>query len=162
MYSALSAAGMTFKAPGERPLLIGGGLGAPPLLFAAQRLGKKADAVLGFRSKKDILLKDDFEKVCSLKIATDDGSYGFPGSLPLRRQECFLIRNRIPKSAHAALSRCSKRWWRLRKNMISPVKYPSSRGWAAVSAPAFGCACKIKKGGQNTHYQRGLHRRPGF
>jgi dihydroorotate dehydrogenase electron transfer subunit len=64
--------------------LIGGGLGAPPLLFLARLLRSvspksKITAFLGFRSK--VFLQNDFEICCdAVHIATDDGGLGFCGS----------------------------------------------------------------------------------
>ncbi|MBR6401021.1 MAG: dihydroorotate dehydrogenase electron transfer subunit [Firmicutes bacterium] len=64
-------------------LLVGGGIGVPPLLETAKRLiasGCKVTAVLGFRSGS--FLSDEFEKLgAEVHIATDDGSVGFKGNV---------------------------------------------------------------------------------
>lgn len=66
--------------PGERTLLVGGGIGVPPLLGCAAALGENAVAVLGFRNKDAVILERDFQKTgAKTLIATDDGSYGFHG-----------------------------------------------------------------------------------
>lgn len=66
--------------PDKRTLLVGGGIGVPPLLGCASVLGENAVAVLGFRSKSAVILEQDFEKTgAKTLIATDDGSYGFHG-----------------------------------------------------------------------------------
>jgi len=64
----------------KNTLLIGGGIGVPPLLGCAAALGEKAVACLGFRNKEAVILEDDF-KVAGAKasVATDDGSYGTHG-----------------------------------------------------------------------------------
>lgn len=66
--------------PGKKTLLLGGGIGVPPLLGCAAELGGNALACLGFRSKSAVILEEDFAaagaQVC---VATDDGSYGHPG-----------------------------------------------------------------------------------
>ncbi len=66
--------------PAKRTLLVGGGIGVPPLLGCAAELKENAVAVLGFRSKNAVILERDF-KAAGAKplIATDDGSYGFHG-----------------------------------------------------------------------------------
>lgn len=61
-------------------LLVGGGIGAPPLLEAVKQLGSGI-AVLASRNKELSILKEDFERAgASVYIATDDGSAGFKGN----------------------------------------------------------------------------------
>jgi dihydroorotate dehydrogenase electron transfer subunit len=73
-----------FLEVGDKAVLVGGGVGAPPLLFLAEKLraerpGIALVAVLGFKSAP--FLKDEFSKACDeVFIATDDGSEGFAGS----------------------------------------------------------------------------------
>lgn len=57
--------------------LIGGGIGTPPLLPLAKMYGKNATAILGFRSEKQLILKEDYEAAgADVIITTDDGSVG--------------------------------------------------------------------------------------
>lgn len=66
--------------PDKRTLLVGGGIGVPPLLAAAQALGGNATAILGFRTKDLVILEEDFKSAgAHVRIATDDGSYGHKG-----------------------------------------------------------------------------------
>lgn len=61
-------------------LLVGGGIGVPPLLGAAASFRENAIAVLGFRDKDAVILEEDFRKTgAKTLIATDNGSYGFHG-----------------------------------------------------------------------------------
>ncbi len=64
-------------------LLIGGGVGAPPMLLLAKTLNKmgvKTTAVLGFRSRKDVFLEEELNAYCDkVFITTEDGSYGTKG-----------------------------------------------------------------------------------
>lgn len=78
--SVNGAVGYGFEKIGlRRTLVVGGGIGVFPLLYTA-RLNGNADALLAFREKSRIVLKEDFETVCkSVTVATDDGSYGFHG-----------------------------------------------------------------------------------
>lgn len=66
--------------PSKRTLLVGGGIGVPPLLGIAAELGENAVAALGFRSREAVILEEDFQAAgAKTLIATDDGSYGFHG-----------------------------------------------------------------------------------
>ena len=64
-------------------LLVGGGLGVPPLYLLAKELkarGKKVTAVLGFNKADEIILADEFKRVCDeVVISTADGSVGVKG-----------------------------------------------------------------------------------
>ena len=61
-------------------LVIGGGIGVFPLLYLSKNLITETDIVLGFKNKSEIVLKKEFQKNSkTLKIVTDDGSYGEKG-----------------------------------------------------------------------------------
>ena len=64
-------------------LLVGGGLGVPPLYLLAKELkarGKKVTAVLGFNKAEEIILADEFKSVCDeVAVSTADGSVGVKG-----------------------------------------------------------------------------------
>ncbi|MDR1559756.1 MAG: dihydroorotate dehydrogenase electron transfer subunit [Clostridiales bacterium] len=60
-------------------LLIGGGIGAAPLLFLARRL-KPAMVILGFRSASSVILAGEFLSLgWETVVSTDDGSVGYHG-----------------------------------------------------------------------------------
>lgn len=75
--------GYDLTVSGDNVLLIGGGVGVPPLFLLAKRLlkeGKKVTAILGFNTASEIFLKDDFEALgVKVYITTVDGSYGIKG-----------------------------------------------------------------------------------
>ncbi|MCH5220044.1 MAG: dihydroorotate dehydrogenase electron transfer subunit [Muribaculaceae bacterium] len=75
--------GFDISRSGRRPLLIGGGVGVPPLLFLARKLkesGVTPDVVLGFNSGNEIILAEEFRSLgCDIQIATLDGSTGQKG-----------------------------------------------------------------------------------
>ncbi len=68
---------------GENVLLIGGGVGVPPLYYLAKKLikkGKKVTAILGFNTQNEVFLKEDFERLgVTVFITTVDGSQGIKG-----------------------------------------------------------------------------------
>ena len=66
--------------PEGRYLLVGGGIGIPPMVGCAQYAQGKSTAILGGRSREKIILKDLFEDTCAkVLVATDDGSLGHHG-----------------------------------------------------------------------------------
>ncbi len=68
---------------GDRPLLIGGGVGVPPLYGLCKALiarGKKPQVVLGFNTAEEVFLKEEFEALgAAVTVATVDGSCGIKG-----------------------------------------------------------------------------------
>lgn len=68
---------------GDRPLLIGGGLGFTPLYALAKSLikeGKRVQVILGFASKEQAVYVDKFKTLgCEVTVCTDDGSLGIKG-----------------------------------------------------------------------------------
>ncbi|MBR3909894.1 MAG: dihydroorotate dehydrogenase electron transfer subunit, partial [Anaerotignum sp.] len=68
---------------GDKPLLIGGGVGVPPMYRLAKNLiaeGKKPVVILGFNTAAEVFYKDEFEKLgAEVHVATADGSVGVKG-----------------------------------------------------------------------------------
>ena len=75
--------GYNLDRSGERPLLIGGGAGVPPMYLLARRLieqGKKPAVILGFNKAEEIFYADRFRALgIETIIATADGSVGVKG-----------------------------------------------------------------------------------
>jgi len=68
---------------GDRPLLLGGGVGVPPLYMLCKKLmaeGKNVSVVLGFNTKDEVFCEDDFKALgADVFVTTVDGSYGIKG-----------------------------------------------------------------------------------
>ena len=68
---------------GESPLLLGGGVGVPPLYLLAKRLraeGKRVRVVLGFNTADEVFCVEEFESLgCEVTVTTADGSRGVKG-----------------------------------------------------------------------------------
>ena len=61
-------------------LLVGGGIGVPPLLACARRAEGRCTAVLGFRNADRAMLLDEFRSSCAdVTVMSDDGSLGEHG-----------------------------------------------------------------------------------
>ncbi|WP_294952989.1 dihydroorotate dehydrogenase electron transfer subunit [uncultured Eubacterium sp.] len=67
----------------KKPLLIGGGVGVPPMYNLAKKLikaGQEVSVVLGFNTKQEVFYEAEFKDLgCTTYITTVDGSYGIKG-----------------------------------------------------------------------------------
>lgn len=72
--------GFTLLPHGKRAVVVGGGIGTPPLLAVAKHYGADAEAFLGFRSGAQVILTEDFRKACAgVTVCTEDGTEGERG-----------------------------------------------------------------------------------
>jgi len=75
--------GYDLSKAGESPVLIGGGVGVPPMYLLAKKLiaqGKKIKVILGFNTKDEVFCEDDFKALgADVYVTTVDGSYGIRG-----------------------------------------------------------------------------------
>ncbi|MBO5007039.1 MAG: dihydroorotate dehydrogenase electron transfer subunit [Clostridia bacterium] len=75
--------GYDLSKSGNAPLLIGGGVGVPPLYMCARKLrseGKNVTVILGFNTAEEVFYKDEFEALgARVLVATADGSVGTKG-----------------------------------------------------------------------------------
>ena len=72
-------------------LLVGGGIGVPPLLEVAKQLherGVEITTVLGFATKDAVILEDELAQYSQVFVTTDDGSYGTQGNVSVVINEC--------------------------------------------------------------------------
>ncbi len=75
--------GYDLSKSGDAPLLIGGGVGVPPMYNLCKKLvaeGKNPTVILGFNSKCDVFYEDEFAALgAKVLVTTADGSYGIKG-----------------------------------------------------------------------------------
>ena len=75
--------GYDLSKSGEKPLLIGGGVGVPPMYLLAKKLiksGKSVTVILGFNTKSEVFYEDEFKELgADVFVTTVDGSYGTKG-----------------------------------------------------------------------------------
>ena len=75
--------GYDLTVSGEKPVLLGGGVGVPPMYLLAKKLiaeGKKVAVVLGFNTKSEVFFEEEFKALgADVTVTTVDGSYGVKG-----------------------------------------------------------------------------------
>ncbi len=75
--------GYDLSLSGEAPVLLGGGVGVPPMYNLAKKLleeGKKVSVILGFNTKSEVFYEEEFKTLgCAVTVTTVDGSYGVEG-----------------------------------------------------------------------------------
>lgn len=75
--------GYDLSKAGEKPLLVGGGVGVPPMYMLARQLreaGKAVRVILGFNTKDEVFYEEEFRALgCDVTVTTVDGSHGVKG-----------------------------------------------------------------------------------
>ncbi len=130
-------------------LLVGGGIGIPPLLETAKQLGGKVTVVLAARNKDLLVLVDEFKALgATVYTATDDGSAGFKGNaVELLRQENLsadVVYSCGPKIMLKFLTE-----YAIEKDIECQVSM-EERMACGIGA-CVGCVVKIKKGDDWEH-----------
>ena len=75
--------GYDLSLSGNKPVLLGGGVGVPPMYNLAKKLlaqGKDVTVILGFNTKSEVFYEEEFKALgCKVIVATADGSQGVKG-----------------------------------------------------------------------------------
>lgn len=138
--------GFTVDENFKKVVLIGGGIGTPPMLRLAEIYGEKATAITGFRNAGAVILQDDFKKTgAEVILCTDDGSAGIHGFVTQPLEEI------LAKDSVDAVYACGP--MPMLKN-ISALCKKKGVGLCEISleermacgiGACLGCACKTKR-----------------
>ena len=75
--------GYNLSKSGDSPVLLGGGVGVPPMYLLCKKLteqGKKVQVILGFNTKSEVFYEEQFRSLgADVQVTTADGSYGVQG-----------------------------------------------------------------------------------
>jgi dihydroorotate dehydrogenase electron transfer subunit len=75
--------GYDLSKAGDQPLLVGGGVGVPPMYMLARQLremGKEVKVILGFNTQDEVFYEEEFRALgCDVTVTTVDGSHGMKG-----------------------------------------------------------------------------------
>lgn len=127
---------------GDKPLLIGGGVGIPPLYGLCKRLvaeGKTPTVILGFNTEKEIFCKDDFEALgVNTVVTTVDGSVGVKGFVTdaMKDMDYTYFYTCGPMPMFKAIE----------KTAIGSGEYSFEERMGCGFGACMGCSCKTKYG----------------
>lgn len=127
-------------------LMLGGGVGIPPLLYLAKKLstqGISVTAILGFRSRAEAFLLEEFSRYAKVQLCTDDGSAGQKGNV------CTLMQDRSDDDWSVAYACGPLPMLRGIEEIFSgetrPVYVSVERRMACGLGACTACTCKSKK-----------------
>ena len=134
--------GYNTRTSGDTPLLIGGGVGVPPMYMLCKKLvaeGKKVTVVLGFNSKDDVFCEDEFKALgADVHISTADGTYGTKG----------FVTDVIKNLQYTFFYTCGPEpmFRAMHKMMKTPGKYSFEERMGCGFGACMGCSCKTLTG----------------
>jgi len=158
----LGPLGNGYTMPTGKLLVVGGGLGTPPMLFAAEYANQKATAILGFRSADRVILTEEFEKVCDKVIlTTDDGSAGIHGAVTKPLEE-LLKNSRYDTVMSCGQILMQKAVAELCDKYDIPCQVSLEERMGCGIGACLVCACAIKDKNENTQMSRACVDGPVF
>ncbi len=124
---------------GDKPLLIGGGVGVPPLYGLCKRLvaeGKKPTVILGFNEESEIFCKEEFSALAETVITTVDGSVGVKGFVTdaMKDMEYSFFYTCGPMPMFKAIE----------KTAVGSGEYSFEERMGCGFGACMGCSCKTK------------------
>ncbi len=133
--------GFVTSKSGDKPLLIGGGVGVPPLYGLCKRLvaeGKKPTVILGFNEESEIFCKKEFSALCDTVITTVDGSVGVKGFVTdaMKDMEYTFFYTCGPMPMFKAIE----------KTAVGSGEYSFEERMGCGFGACMGCSCKTKYG----------------
>ena len=148
----LGPLGHGYTYPEGKVLVVGGGIGVPPMLYAARRAGK-AVAAVGFRSSGKVILLDELESCCEkVSVISDDGSTGRKGFVNVLVKELLAEDPEIQ-----AVFACGPKL--MLKTVVEaanaagvPCQVSMEERMGCGLGACLVCACKIK-GADGDHYR---------
>ena len=140
--------GFTLLPDAQHVILVGGGIGVPPMLPLADYYGQKATAVSGFRTFQQVILQEDLEAYGAQVICcTEDGSAGAVKGFVTAPLEQLLSEGVDAVFACGSIPMLKAVAEVCLRNQTYCEVSLEERMACGVGA-CLGCACKIKKDGQ--------------
>ena len=138
------------KAAAKKVVLMGGGIGIPPMLQLAKELkeaGNEATVIVGYRDS-ELFLKEDLERYAKVLIATEDGSAGTKGNVLTAMKEEGVEADIIMACGPMPMLRAIKNY--AEEKGITAYISLEERMACGVGA-CLGCVCKTTKKDHHSH-----------
>lgn len=143
--------GFTLLPPDKKAVVIGGGIGVPPMLETAKHYTINTTAILGFRSASAVILSEDFKRIgAEVVLCTDDGSAGRKGFVTealeelLKTEKPDIICGCGPMPMLKAVAAMAEA-----KEIYCEVSLEERMGCGVGACLV--CACKTKKDGRENY-----------
>lgn len=137
---------------GETALLVGGGIGVPPLYYLSQKLrenGVNVVHVLGFASKKDVFYEEKFARLGATYVATVDGTYGMKGFVTDVIEEKRIEFDVLYSCGPIPMLRALEEKYKNKRGFISLEE----RMGCGIGA-CFACVCHLQNDPTGTSYKK--------
>ncbi len=126
----------------DKPVLIGGGVGVPPMYNLCKKLiaeGKRVTVILGFNKKDEIFYEDNFKKLgADVKVTTVDGSYGING----------FVTDALKETDYSYFYTCGPMpmFKAIENTVTTSGQYSFEERMGCGFGACMGCSCKTKYG----------------
>ncbi len=126
----------------DKPVLIGGGVGVPPMYNLCKKLiadGKKVTVILGFNKKDEMFYEEEFKKLgADVKVTTVDGSYGIKG----------FVTDALKETEYSYFYTCGPMpmFKAIESTATTSGQYSFEERMGCGFGACMGCSCKTKYG----------------
>ncbi|MBQ9414077.1 MAG: dihydroorotate dehydrogenase electron transfer subunit [Clostridia bacterium] len=130
--------------PDKKAVLVGGGIGTPPMMPIARHYGQNATAISGFKTASAVILQEDFEAFgVRTVLCTDDGTAGQKG-FTTDALETVLTEGAADVVYTCGPKVMMKRVAAVAKAHGVPCYISMEERMGCGVGACFGCACKTK------------------
>ncbi len=126
----------------DKPVIIGGGVGVPPMYNLCKKLiaeSKQVTVILGFNKKDEIFYEDEFKKLgADVKVTTVDGSYGIKG----------FVTDALKDTDYSYFFTCGPMpmFKAIESTAVTSGQYSFEERMGCGFGACMGCSCKTKYG----------------
>ena len=135
--------GYDLSLSGDKPVLLGGGVGVPPMYMLCKKLleqGKAVQVILGFNTRSEVFYEEEFKALgASVTVTTVDGSYGMKG----------FVTNALETMDYSYFYTCGPEPMlkAIYKKSVTSGQFSFEERMGCGFGACMGCSCKVVTGG---------------